>query len=55
MEQKTNAIVKEVMTTMAISVKNRDRLAKVGVFGEDYNDVLTRILNYYETNKPEQK
>jgi hypothetical protein len=41
-------------TTIQISVENRDKLIKYGSMQEDYNDVLTRILKFYETARIQQ-
>jgi hypothetical protein len=35
-------------TMICISYNNRDRLRKLGNFGESYDDVLTRIINLAE-------
>lgn len=35
-------------TGIRISRKNRDRLKNIGKFGEDYDDVIKRLLDDYE-------
>jgi len=34
----------EKTTTMKVSLKNRDRLAKIAKYGESLDDVLSRLL-----------
>jgi len=38
---------------ISVSLKNRDRLRKLGTFGESYDDVLTRIIDLVEENLKE--
>ena len=47
-------VVTEDKTTISISTRNRDRIVKLGTMQDNYNDVVTRILDYYESkNKPQ--
>ena len=39
------------MTTVKLSTKNRDRIAKLGKFGDSFDDIITRILDKTEANK----
>ena len=38
----------KTFTSIQISIKNRDRIRKIGVMGEDYNDVVAKLLDLYE-------
>ena len=49
------ADMKKVPETIRISKKNSERLIKSGKFGESFDDVITRILDFYEAgNKPKK-
>lgn len=41
----------EDKTQIQISVKNRDKLLKLGNKGETYNEVITRIISKFENGK----
>lgn len=37
-----------------VTVNNMERVAKIGKYGESFNDVLGRLLNYWETGKKKE-
>lgn len=41
----------ETNTTMKVSIKNRDRLAKLAKYGESLDDALTRLFQKAELQK----
>ena len=41
---KHNYTMQEEMTTMKVSMKNRDKLAKIAKYGESLDDALSRLL-----------
>jgi hypothetical protein len=42
--------MKKIPETVRISKKNGERLVKHGRFGESFDDVIGRILDYFEKN-----
>ena len=44
----------EENTTMKVSIKNRDKLAKLAKYGESLDDALTRVMKKYESVEAKQ-
>ena len=47
--------MKKVPETIRVSKLNGERLIKVGKFGESFDDVITRLLDHYETIPPDKE
>ena len=48
------ADMKKVPETIRVSKQNSERLIKAGKFGESFDDVITRILDFYEKKNGKQ-
>lgn len=42
--------VKEAKTSIQISIETRERIIRLGIKNESYDDVLKRILDTFEAN-----
>jgi len=47
--------MKKIPETIRISKGNAERLVKAGKFGESFDEVLSRILDFYEGEHKEKK
>jgi hypothetical protein len=41
----------QAKTTIQISTKNRDELKAIGKFGENYDDVIEKLINEYKNQE----
>jgi hypothetical protein len=47
--------IKKTNPTQKVSPENLERIANIGKYGESFNDVLSRLLDYWEEGHNENK
>jgi len=46
--------IKKQNPTQKVSPENLERVANIGKYGESFDDVLSRLIKYWETGKKEE-